>query len=356
MTVTDTRKEIIVRKRTFMKFAAGALTFSMLLALTACNQADTTTTGGTAGETAGNTENASTSATDTTVSDTDTPQDTEAEEEEIEAITDTLSDTISVTFSSYEQNVNWQSKLDTTITLNGDSATADGAGVDITEDTITITQKGTYELTGTLNDGQILVDVPEEDKVRLVLNNVDINCDDSAAIYVRSADKCVILLAEGSNNTITDGAFYQRTYADGEEPTACIYSKDDLTINGSGNLTVNGAYNNGIATSDDLHILNATLDVTALKNGLKGKDSVAIADATITIRANNDGIKSDQEGSTDKGFIYIKSGTISISAGDDALQCFNALYVKSPAVLTASADGQQINCDNVVSVDDGCLQ
>ena len=351
-------------KKTYIAAAAGMTLTLFLMGLTACtsqsgsyeNPTDSVTEENSTKTTASDNDNKQTN--ETTVSDKDSVSESDTESvdtDQAESVTDVLSESISVKFSSYELNENWQDKLDTTVTFNGDSIDVDGSGTDINGSVITITEKGTYAFSGSLTDGQIIVEVPDDDKVRLIFNGIDLNCEDSCPVFVKSADRCVIVLAEGSENTVTDGAFYTKEYADGSTPNACIYSKPDLTITGSGSLTVNGAYNNGIGSKDDIKILNATINITAIKNAIKGNDSVTIDQAILECKANNDGIKSDREGSTDKGFIYIKSGEINITAGDDALQCFTALYIKSPAHVTTVCDGQQINCDNFVSVEDGCL-
>lgn len=271
-------------------------------------------------------------------------------------IIDTINDSISVKFTVYEQNLAWQDEADVFITLDGDTASADGRGVSIDGATITITQKGTYVFSGTLNDGQILVEVPDTDKVRLVMNGVDITCTQSAPVYIKSADKAVLLMAEGTTNTFTDSAAYTITYDDGTMPNACIYSRCDLVINGSGTLIVNASYNNGIGSKDDIKIIGASVDVTAFKNGIKGTDSVSVADASITISAGNDGIKSDKEGAADKGFIYIKSGSIAITAEDDALQAFTMLVIRESASVTAVYGGKEINCDGTIEVAENSLQ
>lgn len=335
---------------------AAAFSVAAMLLLSACTAQtpsgdDTSSTPSDSAASSG-ADNNSSAETDASGS-----SDTQSSDSETAAeIIDTLNDSISVKFTSYEQNVAWEEKADATITLEGDTASADGRGVSIDGTTITITQKGTYVFSGVLNDGQILVEVPDTDKVRLVMNGVDITCTQSAPLYVRSADKAVLLMAEGTTNTFTDGAAYTITYDDGTMPNACIYSRCDLVINGSGKLVVNASYNNGIGSKDDIKILGATVEVSAFKNGIKGTDSVTIADAEITIQADNDGIKSDQEGKADKGFIYIKSGTISINAGDDALQAFTLLVIRENASVTAVYGGKEINCDGTLDVAEGSLQ
>lgn len=181
--------------------------------------------------------------------------------------------------------------------------------VKLSDDSYTIKEAGVYVFSGTLKDGQIIVDAGDTDKVQIVLNGVDIKCADGPAILVINADKTFITLAEGSENTVADG----KTYTSAEDqPWGAIFSKDNLTINGSGKLVVKGNYRHGIVSKDDLKVTGGEIEVTAVKDGLRGKDSVRIYDGKITISAQGNGIKSNNEKEENKGFISIDGGEIDI--------------------------------------------
>ena len=154
------------------------------------------------------------------------------------------------------------------ITLNGDSISTDAAGVTVVGSTATITQAGAYLLSGMLNDGQIVVDTQDVAIVQLILNGVDLASSSSAPIYIRDAEKAVILLAEGSSNTVSDASTYIYASAEEDEPNAAIFSTADLSIGGSGSLTVTGNFNDGIASKDGLVIASGTIAVTALDDGI----------------------------------------------------------------------------------------
>ena len=141
-------------------------------------------------------------------------------------------------YSEEKLDASWDEKSAVKITLNGDSVTADDKNVEVDGRKVTITGAGTYVLSGTLSDGQIVVDSDDKDSVRLVLNGAEITCSNSSAIWVKAGDT-IITLADGTENTLTDGAEYT-TDSEDEEPKAAVYAKDDLNINGSGSLTVNG--------------------------------------------------------------------------------------------------------------------
>lgn len=228
-----------------------------------------------------------------------------------------------------------------TITLNGDSAEISGEGAETEGSVITIKDEGVYRITGTLLDGQIIVN--SGDKVQLVLDNASISCSDSSAIYVENAKKTFLTLAEGTENTISDGSVYPANTDTNNEPDAAIFSKDSLTINGTGHLTVNGNYNEGITSKDDLVICSADVTVHAVGNGLKGKDYVAVTDADLTIDAGGDGIKASNT-APGTGYIYFSDGSCAIEAEGDGIQAENELAIEG-ATLTVIAGGGTVNAE-----------
>ena len=210
------------------------------------------------------------------------------------------------------------------ITLNNDAILCDSSNVSIDGSTLTITSGGSYSISGTLKDGQIVLDCSDSDKVNIILNGVDISCSSTSPIYINNADKTIITLADSSDNTITDSR-NAKTDDDTDKDISgsAIYSKDDLTINGNGNLTVTGNYNNGIVCKNDLKLSGGNITVKALNNGIKGSDSVTIKnDVAIDISCDGDGIKTDYDTTSnkDKGYIHIESGNITIKSIGDCLK------------------------------------
>lgn len=199
---------------------------------------------------------------------------------------------------------------------------------------VTISQAGTYILSGTLTNGQVMINAGDTDKVQLVLNGAAIACADAPAILAQNADKVFITLAEGTNNTVSDGTAYTNTDWNG-----CIHAECDLTINGSGALTVNGNYKHGIYTKDDFTMTSGTLAVTAKANGINGKDAVQIKDGKITITAGEDGIQSDKQDNVEKGYISIDGGTIDITAAEDGIQAETRLQVRGGTVTLLTGGG-----------------
>ncbi|MBN1887131.1 MAG: carbohydrate-binding domain-containing protein [Thermoflexales bacterium] len=225
------------------------------------------------------------------------------------------------------------------IKLEGASIAFEGSGVIVHGSTVSITSAGVYNLSGVLNDGQIVVDTEDEESVVLVLDGADITCLSSAPIYVSNADKVVITLAEGTENRLTDGASYVFADAESDEPNAALFSKDDLTINGSGSLTVNANYNNGIASKDDLKITGGRLTVNAANDGIKGRDSIAVKDGTVTVNAGADGLQANNDEDVEKGTIAIEGGTLDITAGLDGIQAQTRLLVSGGTLVIVSGGG-----------------
>lgn len=214
----------------------------------------------------------------------------------------------------------------TAIRFEGSSIQVDGSGASVDGNIVTVTYAGTYSFSGSLDNGQIVVDTTDPDTVMLILNGVDITYDVSAPIYVANAEKVVITLASGTENIVTDGTDYY--FPDqSDEPNAAIFSHDDLTINGSGSLTVNANYNNGIASKDDLKIISGTITVNAVNDGIKGRDSVSVKDGVITVSAGADGMQSNNDEDAEKGYIVIDGGMFNITAGLDGIQAETSLLI-----------------------------
>ncbi|MBQ9704348.1 MAG: carbohydrate-binding domain-containing protein [Clostridia bacterium] len=210
------------------------------------------------------------------------------------------------------------------ISFRENGVSADNS-VEIYSDGIKITNEGTYILSGTGNNMLITVDAPES-KVQLVLDNLTLNNTQGPVIYIKSGKKVFITLADGSENTLSDGTGYDYT-DDGSVLDGAIFSKADLTINGKGKLTVKGNYKHGIVSKDDLIIVNAALDISALSCAVNGKDCVKIKDAALTLSAGTDGIRSDNEEDVSRGFVYIEGGDFLISSGSDGIQAHTLLKI-----------------------------
>jgi len=211
------------------------------------------------------------------------------------------------------------------VTLSDDGIEGETDGVVIDGQMVTITAEGTYIFSGTLSEGQIVVDA-DNAKVQIVFDNVDITCASSAAVYVKSAEKVFVTLAEGSQNTLRNTDEY--VAIDDNNIDAVIFAKSDLTLNGTGSLTIISAEGHGIVSKDDLKIIGGTYDITAAGHALSGKDSVRIADGTFILTAEKDGIHAENADDEEKGYIYIADGDFTITSDGDGMDASNIVQIE----------------------------
>ena len=245
------------------------------------------------------------------------------------------------------------------LTFNGNqlSTSVQDTGIVVEGGAFVITRGGSYELKGDLSGGQIKVAVPKTEQVELIFNNFTASCNNSAPLYIESADKATIVLAAGSVNTLTDATLYVFPNPAEDKPNACIYSSDDLTIKGTGTLNVNGNYNNGIGCKNDLRIKDCTLNVTGVNNILKGNDSVEIENANVKLSGGEDAIKSDTADRTDKGYILISAGAkVEINCIDDAIQATMSITVEAGCTVTGNCGGDALNCPGTINADEAAMQ
>ena len=223
-------------------------------------------------------------------------------------------------------------------TINLSNLSYEGTGVAISNSTITINKQGTYYFTGTLAEGNIVVNAGDDDNVVLVFENANITCTTTAVINGVNAKNIIINVKAGSSNTFTDSTSYT-VFTEDDEPNATIFSKTDLMINGKGTLIVNANYDDGIVSKDDLVITNANIQITSADDGIRGKDSVDIKNATITINAKGDGIKSTNDTDTSKGYVLIDNSKITINAESDGIQAETILNTSnSNLTITTTGD------------------
>ena len=210
------------------------------------------------------------------------------------------------------------------ITLSGKTAACNSSNVQIEDGVVTIKAAGVYVLSGTLTDGTIVVDAGDDDKVQLVLDGVSIMAADYAAIYAKNADKVFVTLAEGAENSLTVSGDYVQT--DDNNVDAVIFAKCDLTLGGTGSLTVKDTTGHGIVSKDDLVVTGGTYTIDSQDHCLNAKDSVRIADGTFNLSCDEDGIHAGNDDQQD-GYVYIEGGDINISVGDDAIHAEGLLII-----------------------------
>lgn len=228
-------------------------------------------------------------------------------------------------FSNRDLSGDYDAAKCATITLSDEGSKTDSKNVLVDGSVITITGEGDYILNGALSDGQIVVDVDKTEKVQLVLDGVNITSKTSAAIYVKKADKVFVTLADGTENILANGGVFEAV--DDNQIDAVIFSKDDLTLNGTGALSIQSPVGHGIVSKDDLVVTSGKYQISASSHGMTGKDSVAIVDGDFHITAGKAAIKSVNDDDITMGNVYIMGGKYTLSAGTDGINALNTIQV-----------------------------
>lgn len=230
-------------------------------------------------------------------------------------------------FSERDFNSGYSEEDSALIRLNGTTAQCTSDAVQISGSTVTILDEGTYILTGTLDDGMIIVNADKEDKTHLVFDGVTVHSQACAPLYILQADKVFLTLADGSENILSNGGTF--TAMDDNNIDSVIFSKEDLTLNGTGTLSITSPAGHGIVSKDELTVTGGTYTVSAASHGLTGKDSICIADANMVITSGKDGIHAENDEDTSLGFLYISGGTFAVEAEGDGLSASSTLQIDS---------------------------
>lgn len=246
---------------------------------------------------------------------------------------------VSQMFTDRDKEVGYDEENSILIQLNGTSISCESSDVSISKTTVTISKEGTYILNGTLDNGSIVIDSDNATKIQLVLNGVTINNESSAAIYIKQADKVFITLVDGTKNTLSTTKEF--VSIDDNQIDGVIFSKDDLTLNGSGSLFIESSYGHGIVCKDDLVVTGGTYSIHAAHQGLSGKESIRIADGNFTIVSGTDSIHSENTDNESLGFVYIAQGTYSIEAQTDGISASYVTQIDGGTFHITSGSGSQ---------------
>jgi len=270
---------------------------------------------------------------------------------------DTTDDTTTFTYAAYGvyplptvtsfTDSTYNLSAATNITLNGSSISVSGTGATASGSIVTITAAGTYNITGMLSNGQIKVNTADTGDVRLYFNGVNVTYSTASPVDIESAERVIMVLADSSQNYLTDGTSNSSVDGDGEAIDATLFSKDDLIIYGGGSLTVDANYLDGIKCKDGLIIASGTITVTSKDDGIIGKNYVSVQDGDIFITAGGDGLKATNENTDEQGYIVIGNGVFDITAGADAIQAQTHVVVKGGTfdLTTAGGHANPINFD-----------
>lgn len=234
------------------------------------------------------------------------------------------------------------------ITLEGNTARASSNSVKISGSTVQITQEATYLISGTLDDGMLVVNAPDSAKVQLVFRDAHITNTTCAALYIPQADKVVLTLAPGSENSLRSTGSFQSL--DGNNIDAALFSKADLSINGSGSLAVSSYEGHGIVCKDDLVVAGGKLQIEAASHAMDANDSIRFASAQLSATAGKDGLHCENSDDAALGFVYIQSGSLALQAEGDGISAGSYLHIAGGQFdITAgggSKNGQKQASDN----------
>ncbi|WP_099204486.1 carbohydrate-binding domain-containing protein [Scatolibacter rhodanostii] len=309
----------------------------LIMSVTGCsNQSATTTV-----ESGNQSSKIDTETASTTISETGVSSETESTSA-ISALLTTLGVeseiVVDTEFTARDLEIGYEESTATSVVLADNATTVSGNGAAVSGNVVTISSEGTYVISGTLSDGQIVIDVADTEKVQLVLDGVTLHAETSAPLYIKSADKVFITLKEGSVNTFTDGTEYVQT--DDNNIDGVIFSKADVTFNGKGTLNITGSYKHGIVSKDDIVITGGTYTITAVKDAINGKDAVKIKDGILNLSAETgNGIQSKNADDTTKGYVYIAGGTITIPKCEEGLEGTAVIVENGTIDIKAADDG-----------------
>lgn len=278
-------------------------------------------------------------------------------EQEASSATNATSDATSVLdtsdmFTNRDSDPSYDESKATAVTLDGATATVEGDGATTDGATVTIAEAGTYLVSGTLTDGQIVVDAGD-DKVQIVLDGASVTNDDSPAVWVKSADKVFLTLAEGSSNTLaTSGAF--ATSGTDTLPDATLFAQDDLTINGTGSLSV-ASTAKGVDAKDDLKLCGGTVSIDATDHAIDANDSVRVSGGSYTLSGGTDGVHVSNDDDAEKGYFYMAGGTLTIEAGSDGVDASYVAQVDGGEIHVTSAADDGISAESDLLINGGTV-
>lgn len=257
------------------------------------------------------------------------------------------------TYHDVDADLVWAPEDEVAVTLQGGTATADGAGVQVNGSTVTITQAGTYRIDGSLT-GQLVVAADGEGVVRLVLDGATIASATGAAIDVQAAERVVVVAEAGTTSVLTDAPGRTPVTDASDERSAALFSMADLAIAGTGTLEVHGTYRDGIGGKDDVIVSGASVVVEAVDDGVRGKDALVLLGATVRVDAGGDALKSDDEEDPTRGYVLVNGGTIDLTAGADGIDAITDVVLAGATItLTATDDG--VHSNDTVLADSGTL-
>ena len=242
-------------------------------------------------------------------------------------------------FTDRDRDASYTDSTAVKITLSGSTATATSDAVKISGSTVKLTEAATYIVTGTLDDGMLVVDAPKDAKVQIVLSNASIASKTYAPIFALQADKVFVTLGSGTENTLTGGESF--TAIDENNIDGVVYAKTDLTFNGAGSLTVTSPGGHGIVCKDNLVFTGGNYTIQSASHAIDANDSVRISAAAITADAGKDGIHAENNDDASLGFVYISGGAFKMEAEGDGISAGSSLQITGGSFDITAGGGSE---------------
>lgn len=246
-------------------------------------------------------------------------------------------------FTDRDERAEYTEDNSVLVNLEGDAVSCDFNSVTTEGTTVTIVDEGTYILRGQLADGVVIVAAEKTDKIQLVLDGVDITSLSSAPLYIREADKVFLTLSEGTKNKLTNGGSF--VAIDENNIDGALFSKQDLTINGTGQLTVTSPAGHGIVCKDDLAFTGGSCVIQSASHGLDANDSIRIKNTNLIIDAGKDGMHAENLEDATTGFVYISGGNVTVEAEGDGISAAVHMQIAG-GVIDILAGGGHENGEN----------
>ncbi|WP_314250405.1 carbohydrate-binding domain-containing protein [Abiotrophia defectiva] len=234
--------------------------------------------------------------------------------------------------TSFQAQTSFDESQASQITLADQTATVTGQGASFSDQTLTITQAGTYVLTGSGKNLKLVVEAADTDQVHLVFQNLTLE-GEGTLLQINKAQEVVINLAEGSQNALTESQA-----SDDEKVKATIHSQVPLTLNGTGSLTLTALTKNALEVEGDLKVLGGTYTVKAANHGFKAEGALDIEAATLTIEAGKDGLHAEHDETTERANISLNPTQLSIAATEDGVDAGNELTIKGGTITVSQSE------------------
>ena len=243
--------------------------------------------------------------------------------------------------SDASENGDQSGAVKATIVLSDAGITVNGTGCDVRPDRLKIEEAGTYEISGTLSNGSIYVNVDNESEVHLILKGVKVHNETSAALFCKKAAKVTVTLEKDTVNVFSDGAAYVFEPEE-DEPDATFFAKHDMVITGEGTLKVVANYGDAIKGKDSLYINGGVIEVDAVDDGITGRDLLQINGGVITVRSESDAMKASNDVDASLGNIEVNGGVLTLIGDSDDIQAENKVTINGGVLqLSDGEDGIQ---------------